>query len=331
VSGNQGNNGGQNSYFPITPRALWDWNTEIPGQPQIQGYNTFASGATPTKSGLTPDDIQNYCGVPLYYKGNPPRAVSSQEIIRRIRRYEDLIEQTTGVLLTPTYVASPALRYPELVNSVQVISSSTNGIMNQGVEFDLEDDPYDFRFFSAEDNGWLNLMVRYKPLNIFNSDPTAVKKWAYTYPLLNSFFCVSPDWYVENRKFGYLRIVPSQNVQMLPLFMLQLSVQGYTDSTPGGIFLAYTAGLSENDYNTEFDFVRELICAMTSASLLGSIQGTYNLGLTETATLTDGLQTSFKWDPKGPFANLIANFNSIKDELLEEVKWRVGGFAISTI
>jgi hypothetical protein len=333
MSGQNGNVTGT-GYFPITPQALWDWGPS-PSNPNgplvIQGYNTFSSGPTPTKTGLTAQDIQDYCGVPLYYSGNPPRAVTEQTIIQRIRRIEDSIEQNSSVLLTPTYVASEPVRDIDLMPQLQIMSSSGNGIMNQGVEYDLGDDKMDFRFEQAQDNGWLNLMLRYKPLNIFNSDQTAVKKWAYTYPLLNAFFNVSPAWFVENRAFGYLRIVPSQNVQMLPLFMLQLSVQGFTDSTPGGIALYYTAGLSENDYNTRFSFVRELICAATCASLLGSIQGTVNLGLTESSLLTDGLQTSLKYDPKGAYAALINNFNSVKEELLTELQWQVGGFTLTSI
>jgi hypothetical protein len=333
MSGQTGNVTGT-GYYPITPQALWDWgpNPSNPNGPLvIQGYNTFSSGPTPTKTGLTAQDIQDYCGVPLYYKGNPPRAVTEQEIIRRIRRMEDSIEQNSSVLLTPTYIASEPIRDVDLMPQLQIISSSGNGIMNQGVEYDLADDKMDFRFEQAQDNGWLNLMLRYKPLNIFNSDQTAVKKWAYVYPLLSAYFNISPSWFVENRPFGYLRVVPAQNVQLLPLFMLQLSVQGYTSSTPGGIALYYTAGLSENDYNTRFSFIRELVCAATCASLLGSIQGTYNLGTTESALLADGLQYSVKYDPKGPFAGLIANFNSIKDELLTELTWQTGGFTLTSI
>ena len=58
-----------------------------------------------------------------------------------------------------------------------------------------------------------------------------------------------PTWFVEDEDFGLIRLVPAANVQMLPLFAMQLAFMGFAESIPGGLWFQYTAGLNNSEYN----------------------------------------------------------------------------------
>ncbi len=164
---------------PVTSKTLWTWDTSGP-VPLVTGYN----GSQITKTGLMPDDLQNYVGVPLQYYGNPPRAVASGTVIGWIRAAEDFVEQQTTILLTPTWVASPPSP-TNLVNSQIGLTSTIYGGQQMGKDYDLEDAPYDFVFQKAQNEGWSILQYRYRPLRnfAFGVDRKATKLYAYIYPL----------------------------------------------------------------------------------------------------------------------------------------------------
>jgi hypothetical protein len=314
----------------VTPKALWQWDTTDPNNPYPTGYGVGTKPTT-TKTGLCPQDVRDFAGVPLWYRGNPPREFSDTQIIQQIRRAEDQFELETGILLAPTYIASSPYRTAPEAVSGNVSPTSPDGAMHLGVDYDLEDTVYDFRFNTAEGDGWLVCPMHYKPLRIFNSDPTAVKSFNYSYPLLNDYFNVDPSWYVETRDFGYLRIVPSKNVQMLPLFALQLSVAGFSNNLPGGWVIMYTAGFAPSDYKGRFSFVLNAILALTSVNILAMLQGTVNMGSQEVTVQADGVATTQKFDPKGPYAGLISNFKNTYTELSEQAYWLCGGLSVQTL
>lgn len=310
----------------VTSKALWTWNTSG-SSPVLTGY----SNGSPTKTGLMPSDLQAFVGVPLQYYLNPPIAVASGTVLGWIRSAEDWVEQTTTILLCPTWVASPPSP-SDIVNS-QLGLAPTGFGQRQGVDYDLIDAPYDFIYQKAQNEGWSILQTRYRPLRNISptTDRTAIKTYAYIYPLLSEYFQVPPSWFVEDQDFGLLRLVPAENIQMLPLFAMQLSFMGFAESVPGGTWVQYTAGLTSNDYIGRFSFMKQLVLAQAAIYALQSIQGTINMGIMRHSTLVDGVQYQAQYSEKGPFGALIDQFATTRDDLLQTAQTNVSGPMFITI
>ena len=323
-----------NGYFSFRPpspanvvsgNALWDWDLTHP-DPVVKAYR----GGKPTKTGLMPIDLQQVVGVPIQYytpATGTQSVVPTEQLVEWIRDAEDWVEQETGLLLTPTWVASP----PE-IQPFAALATGNQGAISvgqvQGIDYDLADAPYDFIFDRAQDNGWVITPLRYRPIRDVTPtalDFTAVKNMAGIYPLLSDFFRVPPAWYVEDQDFGILRLVPAENVQMLPLFAMQLAFMGFAESVPGAWHIQYTAGLTATDYSSRFRFIKRLVLVTAGIYALGSIQGTINMGLSRTSVLVDGMQTQLQYPEKGPFAALIENFTKERDALLATALTKVNG------
>jgi hypothetical protein len=309
----------------VSGNALWNWDLTGP-DPVVKSYR----GSTPTKTGLMPNDLQQMVGVPLQYytpATGTQGPVPTPQILEWLRDAEDWVEQETGLLLTPTWIASPPEIQPFAALATQNVGAGGGGQV-QGIDYDLADAGYDFVFDRAQDNGWVIQPLRYRPLrnvNVTAADFTAVKNMAGIYPLLSDFFRVPPTWYVEDQDFGLIRIVPAENVQMLPLFAMQLSFMGFAESVPGAWHYQYTAGLTATDYSTRFRFIKRLVLATAAIYALGSIQGTINMGLARTSMLVDGMQTQLQYPERGPFAALIDNFTKERDALLMTALTKVNG------
>lgn len=317
---------------PLVPtNALWQWDT-TGGTPVVSGYPTGYGTFGPTKSGLLPQDLKDFVGVPLQTYGNPPVAVTDETILKWIRWGEDSVEQQTSILLCQTWVASPPAFRRDVAASIGIIPAPVNGVelgyQQRGTSYDLEDAAYDFMFKNAQDEGWMIQQLRYRPVQSNNYDPmdaTAIKNVAYVYPLLNTFFRIPPTWFVEDKDYGLVRFVPAENVQMLPLFAMQLAFMGFAENVPGAIWFQYTAGLTPYDYKARYSFMQELVLTMAAIRALSAVQGTINLGMKSISTTVDGLQQKFEYDVKGPYAGLIDGFKLSRDELMTQAKNFVSG------
>lgn len=308
--------------------ALWTWDTSNPNSPTVKNF----PNGQPTKSGILPADLREFVGVPLQVYTNPPQPLTDHTLLRRIRWAEDWVEQQTSILLCPTFVASDPVTDPILAFNLSMPTTSPDRIQRLGVDYDLYDAAYDFKFDRALDEGWMVQSLRYRPLRIYLPGMnTACFSFAYIYPLLNEYFAVPNTWFKEDRDFGLVRLVPSANVEMLPLFALQLSVQGFSNSVPAGINIQYSAGLSPVDYQSRFSFIKELVLCQAAISALQTCQGTINMGLDSHQTLADGVQFQAKYNPKGAFAALIDQHTSRRDELMETARWEVGGPMVETL
>jgi hypothetical protein len=310
----------------VEPKAQWKWDTTDQDDPIVLGY----ARGQPTKTGLTIQDLRDYVGVPLVYRGSPPRPMTDRQILQTIRWAEDWVEQETGLLLTLTWVASPPAR--NVFELSQQGMTTQSGMQQLGVNYDLADSAFDFFFDRSQDQGWLIQPLRYRPVRRINGhDFSAIKNYSYQYPLLDSFFRVPPTWLVEDSDFGLVRLVPSANVQLLPLFALELSFGGFSDSLPGGLGLQYTAGLQGNDYRTRFSFIPELVLAAASMTALRSIAGTVSMGVSSYQTLVDGVQYTSKYSAAGAFGEQIAQFEKRRDELLQTALTKVSGPSLLTL
>jgi hypothetical protein len=322
----------------VSGTALWQWDTSVPDNPVATGYNGYYGtvSPTPTKTGMLPSDLQMTCGVPLQFfapAGNTVGAVPPELMIEWIRQSEDWVEQETGLLLTPTWIASPPEIQPLSIGASQA-PSLIGGSQVQGQDYDLADTGYDFYNDRFADGGWGAQPLRYRPIrNVQTSaaDFTAVKNIAAIYPLLSQFFRVPPTWYVEDQDFGLIRLVPAANVAMLPLFAMEISMMGFSESVPGAWHFQYTAGLTRTDYSTRFRFMRRLVLLDAAMRALGTIQGSINMGLMRAETLVDGLQVKLQYSEKGPFGSIIETFKRERDELMGTALNRVSGPVFMTI
>lgn len=312
---------------PIQTAPQWLWDTS--GQtPTVSAYPQGNGQYAITKTGLMPTDLQSFVGVPLQYYGNPPVAVDSGTMIQWLRWAEDRIEQETSLLLCQTWVASPPSPSPQASNAIGILVNSVSGYQVQGIDFDLPDAGYDFFFSRAQDMGWMVQILRYRPVQSVGYSPldlSAIKRTAFIYPLLNQYFIIPNNWNVEDRDFGVVRYVPAVNVQMLPLFAMQLAFMGFTENVPGSIWLQYTAGLTQFDYQGRWSFVKRLVLAEASLIALAAVQGGINLGALEYQTNVDGLMLTTKYDSRGPYAGLIKQFQAQRDELMQSVKTKLAG------
>ena len=313
---------------PAAAKAFWNWDTSIPADPMLVAFPNNA----PTKSGVTAGDLRSFAGVPIQTYGTPPTPIPDSKLTEWIRQAEDYIEQTTGLLLCPTFVSSPPVLTATAAAQAEIAPTSPDGRMRLGTDFDLEDAGYDFKIEAFMGEGWGIQQLRYRPLrNLSDVDATAIKSVVFTYPLLSQFFPVAPSWYVEDKDHAMVRLVPSQNIQMLPLYQLQLSIGGFAGNLPGGISVQYTAGLTRADYSTRFSFVRLLVVAKAAMTALSSTQGGINQGLAKQMMLVDGVQYSGEYDKNGPYAGLIANFGMMVDDLLGKARDLIGGPMMVTL
>lgn len=311
----------------VKTTALWNWSAAGSGANAYPTVTSYSHGK-PTKSGLMPDDVANFVGVPLVIfppNGGMPTPVSDKTITQWIRWAEDQIEQETGILLTPTWVAAPAATTQQLITATGLIP--LNGQYQQlGVDYDMAEAAYDFDFSRAEDSGWLYQQLRWKPVRGPGpNDQSGLKNYAFVYPLLNSYFRVDPSWFVIDQDFGLLRLVPNTNIQLLPLFALQLTFQGFAQSVPGGIWLQYVAGLSPADYGSEYSFMSTLILSVVATRALAILQGSVNYGVVDMMTTSDGLQQKLSYSKDGAYAPLIKEFEKQRDELYKTARNKMSG------
>lgn len=278
-----------------------------------------------------PQDLKNFIGVPVMIPATiyaPARVVTDAEILQWIRWAEDDIEQKTNIRLCQTWVAAPAAALPEQASNVGLITKNGGG-QQLGIDYDFAEPAYDFHFDNAQDDGWMVQKLRWKPIQGPDyNDPNGFKNYAYIYPLLNAYFRVFMSWFVTDKDYGMIRLVPATNVQMLPLFAMQITFQGFSNSVPGGLWFQYVAGLNPNDYKTNYAFILRLVLAAASITGLSILQGSINLGVTDMQTSVDGLAQRIAYPGKGPYSGLIANLQAMVKDDMRTAKSRVGGYPL---
>jgi hypothetical protein len=222
------------------------------------------------------------------------------------------------------------------MTETRLLNLGTAGNYQQlGIDYDYAEPAYDFFFERAQDNGWIYQRLRWRPVKgVDLADPTGIispqnfngtKNIAFIYPLLNEFFRMPQTWIVEDQNRGLVRMVPATNTQMLPLFAMQLAFLGFAQSVPGGLWFQYTAGLTANDYDSEWSFMRQLVLAKAGAIALGAIQTSVNLGVLETLTQADGLSYRAKFSEKGAFSGAISALNDTATRLIKRARMMGGG------
>jgi hypothetical protein len=329
--------GPQDERFPIPTRALWTWSTPVQGRAQtVLSYPTVPG--MPTKTGLSRVDLENYMGIPISYRGLTTMEVPDSTVISWLRWAEDDIETETNIRLCQTWIASPPAK--TLIEKT-LLNLTTQGMFQQlGVDYDVADSGYDFIFERWRDEGWGYIHLRWRPVKMVeqvdDSQPLStnwhgVKNTAFIYPLLSQFFHMPPSWIVEDQNRGLIRFVPAVSVQMLPLFAVQLAFMGFAQSVPQGLWFQYTAGLTPNDYNSEWSFMKELVLARAGITAFSAMQTSINMGGLELTINVDGLMRRVKYSDKGPFAAQIANLEKRLEPLLRRAKMKGGGIHLGIL
>ena len=290
-------------------KAIWTWNTST-NPPSVINYNS----GLPTKTGLTPGDLSAFVGVPiLIYSnipGQPPTPVSPTQLLAFIRQAEDWVEQESGILLSKAWIASPPVPPDALLATGVLITSPAVSGQVQGVDYDIYDAGYDFFYRRYLMEGWGIQQLRYRPLK-------NVYYMSFIYPLLSEFFRVPPSWIVQDQDAALLRIVPAANVQMLPLFAMQLAFMGFAQSLPQAMWMQYVAGLDSLDYGSRYAFMKTLVLATAGIYLLRTLQGSINFGATRQATSVDGLRYETSYPKDGAaYAGLIMQWQQQQTQLL---------------
>lgn len=315
--------------------AQWTW--DLTGvAPVVTGYPTTGG---PTKSGVTPADLAGFLQIPLQQYSNPPVPVPDATLTEWIRWAEDDIEQETNIRLCQTWIAAPPAA--NLTETSLLNLGTTNKYQQLGVDYDYSEAGYDFFFERAKDEGWLYQRLRWRPIQgVDLVDPTGiinpqnftgVKNIAFIYPLLSEFFRLPQTWLVEDKNRGLVRMVPATSVQMLPLVAMQLAFMGFAQSVPAGLWFQYTAGLTANDYNSGWSFMRQLVMAKAGMTALMMIQTSLNMGVLETLTQADGLALRTKYGERGPFYATILNLQGVCDRLTKRAKMAGGGIHLGVL
>jgi hypothetical protein len=317
---------------PIPTGALWTWTTPVPGEAaRVVSFPTVPGA--PTKTGITPADLQNYMGTPIVNFGPPPVPIDPGIVTGWIRQAEDDIETVTNVRLCQTWIAAPAAKTLQQKQSLNL--STLDNFQQPGIDFDYEEPGYDFLFENWRDEGWGHIRLRcrpvksvsyYDPTGLISSNVAGMKNVAFIYPLLNEYFRMPNTWFVEDQNRGLIRFVPATSVQMLPLFALQLAFMGFAQSVPQGLWFQYTAGLTAADYASDWSFMRQLVLARSAITAWQSMQFSLNFGAVEVHTIADGLSQRIKFSEKGPMNTQIGQQQMIVDALMKRAKSKVGGF-----
>jgi hypothetical protein len=317
---------------PVQTQSLWTWTAPIQGQ-QASVVSFPTVPGSPTKTGLTPQNLRDYIQIPIMQYGPPPVPVSDQVITDWIRYAEDEVETKTNIRLCQTWIAAPAAKARPYAQSLDLVTQT--GFQQPGVDFDFEEPGYDFLYERWRDEGWGYLRMRWRPVKSvsyydatgdISSNITGIKNVAFIYPLLNDFFRMPQSWMVEDQNRGLIRFVPATSVQVLPLFEMQLTFMGFAQSVPQGLWFQYTAGLTAADYAGEWRFMKQLVLARAAITVFQAIQTSLSMGATEIQTTADGLSQRFRFSEKGPFAAQIGQQEKVVADGLKTAKMKCGGF-----
>jgi hypothetical protein len=315
----------------VSTQALWGWSPPQAGMPSV--VETYPTTGGPTKSGLLPADLSNFLQMPLQRFGASPVPVPDSVATQWIRWAEDDIENETNIRLCQTWIAAPPAK--SQLELQQLRLGAAYNYQQLGVENDFAEPEYDFHLDRSQDEGWIYQRLRWRPVKsvdivdpsgIFDTQNfTGTKNVAFIYPLLNEFFRMPQTWIVEDQNRGFVRFVPATNVQMLPLFAMQLAFLGFAQSVPGGMWYQYTAGLTANDYNSAWSFMSQLVLARAGAIALGAMQTSVNMGVLETMTQADGLARRVRYSEKGAFSGMIDRLDGMAKQLIKRAKMMSGG------
>jgi len=321
----------------VPTQALWTWTLPVAGQAQqVQSYPTVPGN--PTKSGLIRSDLEAFIGIPIQGFATPPQEIADSTVNQWIRWAEDDIESDTNVRLCQTWIAAPPTKTQQVT---QLVNLGVQGLYQQlGVDYDLAEAGYDFVFERWRDEGWGYMRLRWRPVKSVeqfddslnqSNNLNGTKNVAFIYPLLNEFFRMPPSWIVEDQNRGLIRFVPAISVQMLPLFAMQLSFMGFSQSVPQGLWFQYNAGLTPNDYNSEWSFMQQLILCKAAVIAFQNLQTPLAMGAMELTSQIDGLMRRVRYSEKGAFSPQIETFGKRADALLRRAKSKAGGIPLGSI
>lgn len=333
----QGMSGSPQSPVLVPTQALWTWTPPAQGLPQqVISYPTVPGA--PTKTGLLRADLEAYIGTPIQLYTAPPGGIDDATVVQWIRWAEDDVETETNIRLCQTWIAAPPAKSQ---TAVQQLDLGVQGNFQAlGIDYDIAEAGYDFFYERWRDNAWGYIHTRWRPVksveyfdaSALNSQNfVGIKNVAFIYPLLNQFFRMPNSWVVEDQNRGLVRFVPAVNVQMLPLFAMVLAFTGFAEDIPQGLWFQYTAGLTQNDYISEWSFMKQLVLAKAGITAYNVMQTSISFGALELTAQVDGLMRRVRYSEKGPFYAQLWNLKKEVNRLMNRAKMKGGGIHMGYI
>lgn len=212
-------------------------------------------------------------GLPLTDEfGDPIDDLDIQEYIEAAVKD---IERRLGVFLKPTVI---------------VASAGSRGL-EEGVDYDLEEPPYDY-----DAKAWFNygfLQLRQRPL----IELTELKLVLPNNQIVMDFM-TNPDWIKLQKKGGQLQIVPYAGDPTL-FNLAGSTLAGYPFLTgaiggdiPQMLYVSYVAGYAKGKIPKD---VVQIVAKQAATTLLGVAGDALKSGVTNTNTTIDGLTESVNY------------------------------------
>lgn len=168
------------------------------------------------------------------------------------------------------------------------------------------DPGYDFSPHDFHGDQWAGLRLRYTPV-------IEVKEYRFVHPLPNQTVVEVPQsWLRLDQQSGMVQLVPAGNlVYTAPLSTYVLSLTAGGRTVPKMIKVRYTAGLSVERINTEFQQVYSFINRAAIARLLTDV------GMSSSSSISiDGMSESNSLDPKSLNEALNDDINELRRKLI---------------
>lgn len=243
----------------------------------------------------TPSEMRTrWCfGLPL--STDDGTLMDDEDIIGYLESAVAEVERKLGIFLKPTVISC---------------NGSSRGLV-EGVDFDVEEAPYDY-----DAKAWWNygfLQLRERPL-------VSVEEFKLVLPNNQVImdFMERPDWVKLNRKNGQLQIVPYAGDPSL-FNMAGGTLAGYpfisgaiAGNIPQMLYVSYTAGYAVGKLPKD---VRAIVAKVAAIDLLGVAGDAVMVGISSMSTGIDGLNESVSLTASAEYSTYGAHIAQFRKEV----------------
>jgi hypothetical protein len=243
----------------------------------------------------SPDDVRRqWCfGLPLATEDGTP--MTDEDIISFMNGAIARMERELGVFLKPTIIAC-------------------NGEMRglePGVDFDIEEPPYDYDYKQWFNYGFLQL--RHRPVIELHEFKLVLPNNQIIFD-----FMTKPEWLKTNPRSGQVRIVPYAGDPTI-FSLAGSSLSGYPFLTgliqtnvPQMIFASYVAGFELGQIPSD---IVTAVGKMAAIDILGVAGDAVMVGIAGMSTSIDGLSESVSLTASATSATYGAHIKQLQDEV----------------
>lgn len=215
------------------------------------------------------------------------------------------VERRLGILLKPTIIAC---------------NPDDRGLI-QGVDYELEEQPYDYDAQRWQSYGFLQLRQRYA------SQVTMFKLVSYAGQLTVDFMRY-PEWIKLNKKASHLQIVNRGGNGMTAGIGYGMGYSstpfsaGLLSRTPQVFHIDYVAGFSPGQLTED---IRSVIAKMAAVDVLGVAGDSTLAGMAGYSLSIDGISESFQSTASAMYGTYSAHINQMQTEIAAFFDPKIGG------